>query len=311
MGIAILWIMLFHSHLDLNALPILGLIKGSGYAGVDIFMLVSGFGIFFALNKKKSLQEYYKNRMLRILPYYIPIILAYTLFLYFNNQTDIRDVVYSSTLLSFWVGITIRDWYIPAILLLYILSPLYYHFFKKNPTTVTIVTIVLAILISLSISNTTHSHIGLLSIRIPQYLAGFWLADFYLKNKDFEISKKGISLCLLSLFIGNILLFVFFAKYGNTWSLYGLNMYPLMLTTIPLCMLFCYLFSLFPNYKYPLLTFFGTYTLTFYIFHEKVMYIFFNCNAIEYSDLLAFLLTVVLAVGWKKLVDLILERSFR
>ena len=45
MGLAILWIMAFH--LEFMQIPLLPYITQYGYAGVEIFMFVSGFGIFF------------------------------------------------------------------------------------------------------------------------------------------------------------------------------------------------------------------------------------------------------------------------
>ncbi|MFV0538204.1 MAG: acyltransferase family protein [Dysgonomonas sp.] len=84
MGIAILWIMLFHSNLDVSFFTIFDLIKSIGNAGVDIFMFVSGFGIYYSLIKGVSLKTFYKNRLWRILPYYLPIVIIFNEYSHIN-----------------------------------------------------------------------------------------------------------------------------------------------------------------------------------------------------------------------------------
>ena len=44
-GLAILWIMLFHSSLRFDWPP-LHLIKATGYCGVDVFLFLSGIGLY-------------------------------------------------------------------------------------------------------------------------------------------------------------------------------------------------------------------------------------------------------------------------
>ena len=47
-GAAILWIMLFHSSMEIAWEP-LHLIKATGYAGVDVFLFLSGIGLFYSM----------------------------------------------------------------------------------------------------------------------------------------------------------------------------------------------------------------------------------------------------------------------
>jgi peptidoglycan/LPS O-acetylase OafA/YrhL len=52
MGWAILWIMMLH--FTFTQIKPLGFVAQYGFAGVEIFMLVSGFGLFFSLEKKQA-----------------------------------------------------------------------------------------------------------------------------------------------------------------------------------------------------------------------------------------------------------------
>lgn len=66
MGLSILWVVLFHSSIDLNFFPF-SEIKSIGYGGVDIFLLVSGIGIYKSL-EKNSISRFIKNRAKKIVP---------------------------------------------------------------------------------------------------------------------------------------------------------------------------------------------------------------------------------------------------
>ena len=65
MGWSILWIMMLH--FTFNQIKPLGFIAQYGFAGVDIFLFVSGFGLFYSLNKDHNLVSFYRKRLLRIL----------------------------------------------------------------------------------------------------------------------------------------------------------------------------------------------------------------------------------------------------
>ena len=51
MGFAILWIMLFHLHVSVDFTPFM-IIKRLGYGGVDIFLFLSGFGLYYSCSKE-------------------------------------------------------------------------------------------------------------------------------------------------------------------------------------------------------------------------------------------------------------------
>ena len=51
MGVAIIWVMLYHlGDIDVSVISV---IFGVGYGGVDIFLFLSGFGLYFSLSKKE------------------------------------------------------------------------------------------------------------------------------------------------------------------------------------------------------------------------------------------------------------------
>ena len=111
MGIFMFLIMLFHSHFGVLGkwgLPI----SIYGHWGVDAFLFISGFGLFYALRRNTPLQlgQFYKRRLIRILP---AAIIAGCI-LYCLNLADISGLV----------GLNL--WYIRTILILYLIAPFLY-----------------------------------------------------------------------------------------------------------------------------------------------------------------------------------------
>ena len=68
-GFATLIIMLFHSSIRIpRRFPFLRFMKKTGNLGVDIFLFLSAIGLYFSFSKNERVIDFYKRRMLRILP---------------------------------------------------------------------------------------------------------------------------------------------------------------------------------------------------------------------------------------------------
>ena len=66
MGLAILWVVIFHYGLSMPFV----LISYLGFTGVDIFMFLSAYGLVRSLDNDPSPISFYKRRVLRIFPTY-------------------------------------------------------------------------------------------------------------------------------------------------------------------------------------------------------------------------------------------------
>lgn len=127
MGWAILWIMMLH--FTFNQIKPLGFIAQYGFAGVDIFMLVSGFGLYYSLDKDYHIIRFYKKRLLRIYPTYY-ILGIFASFLLFNDS--FLTYLFRYTTIGFWTGGVFWEWYIPSLVMLYLVSPLLKKLFDKH-----------------------------------------------------------------------------------------------------------------------------------------------------------------------------------
>lgn len=133
MGIAALWILFFHEWQNVltagtKIAEYESYIKRIGFCGVDIFLFLSGIGLVFAIGKGSILSFYYR-RLKRV---YLPFLIVALIRFFTEKWTPaiLRDYVlcisfYKVTIYSFL-------WFVPAILTMYLLFPLYYKLFEKS-----------------------------------------------------------------------------------------------------------------------------------------------------------------------------------
>lgn len=177
MCIAILAVIFYH--LCLKGIPIGRL--NIGYAGVDIFMLLSGYGIGKSL-LKNSVKQFYKNRIHRILPLWVLMILFDNAIKYLIREgTTITLLLCDLSTISFYTHPnSLPEWYLATLILFYLISPLYKYLLEKTGW-------ILLIIISVSIYScyiiigTTTWQYACAIPRFPLYLLGFTCA---LKNKE-------------------------------------------------------------------------------------------------------------------------------
>lgn len=138
MGISIVWIMLFHSSIQapdnmfLRTLWYLFVSFGGG-VGVDAFLILSGFGITYSCLKrdvsgrKESWFSYYKRRFLRIIPTYFIVASMY----YILSCHTVYEFFYKISFLNFIIEGERDFWYILAIIICYLVFPIFGELRKK------------------------------------------------------------------------------------------------------------------------------------------------------------------------------------
>ena len=135
MGAAIVFIMLFHTPLKPDA-SFFGLYR-MGNVGVDIFLFLSGIGLWFSWVKTPSMRYFYRKRLLRIFPTWI--IISSTYFLtHFDwdgaTATDYFKLVGDILIdWSFWRSHELTFWFVPAIVGFYVLAPFYMKLIQRHP----------------------------------------------------------------------------------------------------------------------------------------------------------------------------------
>ena len=143
MGFAMIIVMLFHVPLSRNDL-FYGLMR-CGNNGVDMFLFLSGIGLWFAWTKKAHplgeghrVGSFYYRRFLRLYPAWLIIAC-----LYYIPQFWPSGGGYSPNLFhlianilvgwSFWRIDDLTFWFVPAIMVLYLIAPFYMRLIQRNP----------------------------------------------------------------------------------------------------------------------------------------------------------------------------------
>lgn len=125
MGLAILMVIAYHASGRYKlSVPLIG----RGYSGVDIFLFFSAVGLCFSYTNN-SLSQFYKNRFIRIFPLFILLAIVRSIFFHINEtQLEIWDYFCNLTTLSYYgLGGCFVDWYLSALLLLYLLFPILFN----------------------------------------------------------------------------------------------------------------------------------------------------------------------------------------
>ncbi len=126
MGFAILLVVLYHlvCRFHLHGFGIAHVL-GRGYVGVDVFLFFSGLGLCFSCTKN-SLSQFYKNRVLRIMPLYIVLAIVSSLtYQIAEDNLTIWDWFCNLTTLSYYgLGGCFVDWYLSSLFVFYLFFPL-------------------------------------------------------------------------------------------------------------------------------------------------------------------------------------------
>lgn len=241
MGMAIIWVVMFHYRLQA---PILSVISNYGYAGVDFFMFLSAFGLYYSMSKNDNVMMFYKKRFLRIFPTYFIIGFLCTYFLYQKN-VSITEFLWVYSTLGYFTDGEFGGWFIPSIVVLYVAFPFLYHTIMKRDDMrlfgflMTVVFFLVGYYVVFENSNMTFTdsdrlwkHV-LLLYRLPVFFMGFFTAHVLLNKKKekvlwlgawafaavgvgFYCMKTTMTVCLSTSLVSLLLLYVLAALANKT-----------------------------------------------------------------------------------------------
>lgn len=218
MGLATLLIILCHMPAHGVVMPeFVAKILSNGGIGVDVFLFLSGMGIYFSLrNKNISLHKWYLKRLVRI---YVPwFIFAIPFYVFtWNGDESVSYLLLKLSTFSYWVdgnGL----WFVALIIPLYFVSPLLLHLIKKrNKWFVAGIIIIAAWLIgSRSGMDGCLSYICRGVSRVPCYILGFVMGEDIINKRRYSLEKY-VGLILLLLTMSLMIRFIFHIKLSLFW----------------------------------------------------------------------------------------------
>lgn len=257
MGLAILWVIAFHySFLQSE-------ISKIGYLGVDIFILLSSFGLCFSLNRNNNYKDFIIRRLKRIIPTWwmlITIMFVINIILQRDHPHSLFQIFTYYSGLGWWFfhnepfGIYYYEWYIPTLLTFYFFAPFLFRLNIKKLYLLLIASVFCTIYLDY---YSIEPRLSLSYQRIPVFIYGVILYKMY----TCEVCNKTLNsfLCLSS-FAGAILFFVaVICGIGGCAVIIG------FMFAMPLFLSLCY--KLLYGKLGKVLSFIGTLTLELYLLH--------------------------------------------
>lgn len=265
MGLAILWIMLYHG----PAWNIIGLrqIQETGYSGVEIFLLLSSYGLYYAWNREPEPKLFYRRRIVRIIPYYLPVLSARIFWDAIICGGGVKELLHPS---FWWHHAYFRLWYVPFIIFLYAITPLYLKIFKKDPKKVTVIGILAAFIFSYI--GYGISSLFIATARIPVFLLGFYPA--YLAKEKKDRKRNPLVLLIIVIIAYGLQIILLEAFDHQMLAECGLMWFPLFAGALPLLLLGCRCMDALKLEKHSMLekglSYLGEHTLELYLLHQLI-----------------------------------------
>ena len=278
MGLAILLVVLHHLAIPIHW-PWFEFIRSRAEYGVDIFFFVSGLGLWFSMSKNHKISHFYVKRFLRIIPLYLVITSVVSIVEGYDFSQLPTAMLSIDNWTHYWIYASTEYWFIPAILLCYLVYPIWHKLTEKANPWVVIILLFLFHTIFICLFN---SRLLMVFCRYFIFLLGSVFGCLIYKKKEVKLNT--------SLSVGIIVLFVL----GLGYSIYlfydfpgNVTMGKIIKTQLLACETgklwkpyfyciigACLLFSAFAKRYMPkegkasrLLSFFGKMSLEIYLIH--------------------------------------------
>jgi len=193
MGLAMLFIILFHVGLDRGD-PFYGL-RRCGNVGVDMFLFLSGVGMWFSWHRMPSARRFFVRRLLRIYPAWLIMASLYYIPDYINgggHSSSLVDLA-GDILINwdFWLHDELTFWYIPATMMLYLFTPGYITLIQRHRDYrwLPLLTVVWCVMVQWVLP--IHEAVGHLEIfwsRVPIFFIGINMGSLVMRRHTIDKS---------------------------------------------------------------------------------------------------------------------------
>ena len=317
MGAAMLFIILFHVGLARTD-PFYGL-RRCGNVGVDIFLFLSGVGLWFSWTKNPSLRHFYTRRLVRIYPAWILAACAFYIPLYLHSHgggysRNLFDLIANIAVgWSFWRMDDLSFWYIPATLALYLVAPFYMRLIIRHPIYRWIPMVCILWCIIVQWVGPIHHAVGHLEIfwsRVPVFLIGVnFGAPVQRKERLDGASIWMIILLFLSTF--GTTLYLEQITHGR-FPLYVERMIYIPFTVTSILML-NRVFRRTPKWFNRAFKFVGALSLEAYLIHLHFVMVYIEPHHLGYWETFLLTVAITLPLAWiaHHALDFITKKLFR
>lgn len=303
MGFAILWVMLFHLPGHIGFWPF-NFLKSIGYGGVDIFLFLSGFGLYYSMSKDNfNLKQYWKRRFSRIMPEFWTVLVAVFLIRMDFSRSSFFDLIIHASTLAYWILGKGELWYISCIMLFYVLYPYYFKLFKRYGIRVPLIAIGIAFVLIISyaiicvVFFNRQNVLGLAVLtiaRISIFILGSVFALWAKYRGEMKLSRNLMLFGFISALCALVALYQFMRFFPDClWSC-SLFFIPFIVITPFMCVLLAMFFDKFV-FSDVVFGYIGLMSLELYMCHEY-SYQLFDHFVYSWGNVMAYVLVLLLSV---------------
>ena len=271
MGLAMLFVMLFHVAMP-KSYALYGLVR-CGNVGVDMFLLLSGIGLWYAWSKRPCLPDFYWRRYTRIYPAWLLVACLF----YIPNFVQTQGGGYSPNIAhlianiavnwSFWRIDDLTFWFIPAIMMMYTFAPAYMSLIERHAEYRWLPVVFMVLAVMVQYYPPIHHSVGHVEIffsRIPIFLIGINMGAWVKEGRS--MSGNSIWLLLTVLAMSLAMCMEFEESWRGRFPLFLERMVYIPLTVSGI-MLLCIVLSHTPATVNKALAFVGSVSLELYLIH--------------------------------------------
>ena len=245
MGVAILWVMLFHSFdLDMG-LSVLELFRAAGFGGVDIFLLLSSMGLVMSLaRREQNYSAFMARRAGRVLPASYLVMVPYTLFQVLTRGAPLSALLWNASLLYYWVRPAgAFNWYVAGSMSLYAITPFCFRRLRasRRREWLTAAGVLLGLVIGRVLMVDGYWYSMDLVFRLPIFCLGLLLGFYVLEDR--RLGARDLLFWCAWLGLG-VLYLLTMGKGPN--ADYRQLCYLFLFTTVPMCFAICWCFERLP-----------------------------------------------------------------
>lgn len=294
MALAMIWIAIRHSYFPATFKALDFFFQTSSYGGVDLFVFISGFGIYYAYKKQPEYKTFIKRRLLRVLPY--SIVTCFLLFLL--GFKSLYEAFVDGFGLAIWLRIDWLCWYTSFIILAYILTPFFIKIYLKKP----VHTVVISIIVISAVCQMMNFRNIYIFFRFVVYILGIVFGHINDKNPNYNC------LWLIPIMVfGWGLQYWLFHNLGNDVS----HVLAFPFITPGMLVLTAYIVDKLKFVQKPLVVL-SAYTYQFYLIHEVVLNYLYSYYEVLYRpgiyfdwliNIVGIIIALIFAIIIKKSID--------
>ncbi len=321
MGVAMLAIILFHVALPRSS-AFFGLHR-LGNIGVDIFLFLSGMGLWFSWTKHAVAESgkqfvaawasFYRRRLWRVYPTWLLVACLYYIPRYSHGTQLWADghglLDLAGDILinwDFWLHDELTFWYIPAIMLLYVFAPPFMELLRRNADCRWLVLLPIVWTVAVQWVTPIHQAVGHIEIfwsRVPVFFIGISMGEAVKSGQH----RKGSSVWIVwALFLASLSVGLFLEQ-----NLHG--RFPLFIErllyiplTVTLLILLGRLFAVAPKRLNAALAWVGTVSLETYLIHCQ--FVLLPAQQFHFGYWPTFLITLVISLSIAWILHKVMDR---